>query len=805
LTQTGGIRSARVPPRPLGMRCAILVFLAWSASAAAAAATPALHNLVLVTLDTTRADHLGCYGRDGGLTPAIDALASRGVVFERAYTSAPLTLPAHSTILTGREPPEHGARLNGRDALAVGVPTLAETLAARGFATGAFVAAFVLDHSFGLDRGFQTYDDDLADAVPQEVPEPLSVYRPGNRVADAALGWLGRRDRGHPFFLWMHLYDAHQPYLAHPEATGLPHAGERSYDAEIAFADRQVGRLVEALAARGLADDTVIVVTGDHGEGLGQHGEMEHGYLLNEEVLHVPMIIVAPGRIPPGVRVRTMVSHRDLVPSVCDLLGVPPPPGLRGRNLAGSDRGDVASAPVYSETDLGLALFGWSPLRSITTERWKYVRTTRPELYDRTADPNELVNLAPDRADTVAQLDGELRAMEAAMTPARGTRVALDGTQQQRLEALGYLLPSDDAPADAHPLHDVKDMLPVKRLHGQLMRRLATDSIEPSEALPAAEELVRRSPESAGFHKTLAVVLIRLDRLDDARRELEEALRRRADFPEVEVALADVAQRQGDGDAAIAHLGRALHLQPDLFPAQVALADALAGRGRLEEAVAAYEAALRMQPDHPQTHYNLANTLARAGRTKEAIAHYEATLRAKPAFPMARFNLGRVLLTEGQGEAAERQFRELTRTMPEFAPAHTQLSRLLATRGDARAALVEARAAASLAPDQPQVVADLAWLLATSADGAVRDAHEARVAAERALRLGRDDDPRLLDVLAAAQAAGGDFDDARQTGQRAVAAARAAGDEKLATAAEERVRSYAARVAFRQGSRAAPD
>jgi len=304
-------------------------------------------NLLLVTIDTLRADHLGCYGYEEARTAALDALAQRGVLFEQAYTPAPMTLPAHATMMTGLAPPQHGARVNGEHRLAEGIPTLAEELVAAGYRTGAFVAAFVLAERFGLARGFDEYDDDTSGAYEQEVPEALSLYRPGDLVVDSALEWLagGGDAPAEPFFAWVHLYDAHFPWHAHEANTDEASDATGTYDGEITFADEQVARLSAFLAACGLEENTVVVVLADHGEGLGDHHETEHGYLLNEEVLHIPWIMAGPG-VTPGRRVPALVSLEDLLPTAC------PGPASGGRRSAASPPsvGSTSARPSPSST-----------------------------------------------------------------------------------------------------------------------------------------------------------------------------------------------------------------------------------------------------------------------------------------------------------------------------------------------------------------------------------------------------------------------------------------------------------------------
>jgi arylsulfatase A-like enzyme/Flp pilus assembly protein TadD len=669
----------------------VAALLAALSSLEAGAATSAVRtrdNVVLVTLDTTRADRLGCYGYRAGDTPVLDALAAHGVRFEEALTSVPMTLPAHATILTGLEPPEHGIRVNGKQTLSTGVATLAEELAARGYQTGAFLAAFVLNRKFGLDRGFGTYDDDLAGAPKQEVPERLSMYRPGNLVTDAALGWLdrvvGTAEGGgtpaRPFFCWLHLYDTHYPYAVHTELAQARFAGTATYDAELAFMDGQVGRIVAFLKEHNLIDSTLVVVVGDHGEGLGEHGEVEHGYLLNVEALHVPLIISLPGRVREGGRVPGLVSLVDIVPTIHDLLGMPPPTAGHGRSLAPALEGQVLPpVPSYAETDLPYTSFGWSPLRSLTTSEWKYVRTTRPELYDRQADPGELHNLADARPDQLAVMESQLSAAERQMVGRSAPTVALAPGERARLQALGYLADGPltitaDAPSG---LKDIKDMLPVKHLESRLARGLATGTLGKNEALDLARELVARSPESPGFERSLGIALAGVGQLDEAIARLNEALRLRPDFPEAHGSLGDVLVRKGMLDDGMAHYATAVRLDPGFAPAQVGLGNLLAARGQRKAALRAYAVAIRVAPDYAEAHNNMGNVFAQLGQMKPAIEHYRAALRAKPDFPLAHYNLGRLLARLGRREEASMELKEALRLQPGFVQARDALTDIL--------------------------------------------------------------------------------------------------------------------------------
>ena len=402
-------------------------------------------NLVLVTLDTVRADHLGCYGDSQAITPALDGLAAEGLRFTSASSTVPLTLPSHTTILSGLLPPHHGLRNNGAGLLAPGTPTLATLLAAAGYRTAAFLGAFVLDHRFGLAGGFEVYDDE----IPRDprAGTILEAERQGRDVMDRALAWLRTpaKDDARPFFVWVHLYDAHAPYQP-PAQWAARHPG-RPYDGEISEVDEQVGRLLAELKSRGLDGRTVVAVAADHGEGLGEHGELTHGLLLYEPTLHVPLLLRAPWGLKPRV-VAAPVSLVDLAPTLAGLVGHPFPAGRDGRDLSQALLAGEEPAPgnVYAETRYP-ATFGWSPLAALRRRDRKYIASPRPELYDLARDPGEVTNLlasAP-AAETSGFASG-IAAIEAgAVTAPRSGDSKADAETRRRLASLGYV--AGNAPA----------------------------------------------------------------------------------------------------------------------------------------------------------------------------------------------------------------------------------------------------------------------------------------------------------------------------------------------------------------------
>jgi arylsulfatase A-like enzyme/Tfp pilus assembly protein PilF len=708
------------------------------AAVAAAADAPAggPTNLLLVTLDTTRADHVGAYGHAAAHTPNLDGLARAGALFENAFTCVPLTLPAHATLMTGLQPPEHGVHTNGKEVLAPEVRTLAEILRRRGYQTGAFVAAYVLNRKFGLDQGFEVFDDSLANALPQEVPEPLSVYRSGGEVVDSALTWLdGTVPSGQPFFGWVHLYDAHAPRFAHPE-LGAAFATP-SYDGGIAYDDAQLGRLLEALRRHGVAERTLVVVVGDHGEGLSDHGEPEHGYLLNVEVLHVPLVIALPGRVQGGRRVPDLVSMRDVFPTVLDLLGVPAEAAAHGRSLRSTfDGGVLADEPSYAETDQPMLTFAWSPLRSLTSREWKYVRTPKTELYDRRADPREVRNLAAERPATVAEMERQLDDLEARMTKRAAAAVEISSEERRRLEALGYVEASAPPPPSSVALPDVKDMLPVKHLATWLRARLARRDIGDEAASRVARQLVEKSPGTANFQLLFGQTLRKTGRTGEAAQHFEEAVRLNPRSAEALASLGNMLVLRNDFAGGRTRLRAALEMDPNLPEAHFGLAQLAARRGQPRMAIERYRKTLELKDDYPEAHVNLANLLANQGEQKQAIEHYEKAIASAPNFALAHVNLGNLLLELDRDREALRHYVAAVRASPKFAPANLALGRALVAQGKLRVGIRYLERAVALRERDPAAADALAaaYVAAGRTDDGIRTAKLATRVAKKADR-----------------------------------------------------------------------
>ena len=820
------------------MAVLVLGLGACAKSGASGAARP---NLLLITLDTTRADRLGCYGYAAAKTPVLDALAARGVVFEQAYTPAPMTLPAHTTLMTGLLPPQHGARVNGMHKLAADVPTLAERLAKEGYRTGAFVAAFVLNEKFGLARGFERYDDDLKEAYKQDVPEGLSTYRPGDKVVDAALAWLGENDGdkdgdkdvkkdARPFFTWVHLYDAHFPWHSHGPDVADPNAETGTYDGEVSFADAQVGRLLDFLRAHGLEQNTIVVALADHGEGLGDHHETEHAYLLNEEVLHVPWIVAGPG-VKAGARVAALVSLEDFNPTALELLGLTRMSG-QGRSLVPALRGELlTSGESYAETNLPWTAYRWAPQRSLTTEHWKYIRTPQVELYDRTSDRGEYANLAVAKADVLAELDGRLHSLEAKLGERASDVAEVSPEEHDQISALGYAAGADaDLPADKTGLADVKQRLAVKDLSTRLRTGVAKGTIEAQEQLEIAQRLVSESPETPSFHNDLGEAFVKLGDFEHALPELTHVVELVPTDAGAHYALGDALQQMGRNDEARPHLELALKLEPEMASAHVGMGNILRAENRPDLAAGEYSEALRLKPDYAEAYFNLALTFLDRGMPQKALENFELALKNKSGWALAHVKIANLLLASGRAEEAVPHFEAALAQFPRDAELHDDFGLALQGLGRADEARAHFLAAAEsapksfrplvhlgnlafaygkdelalqryeealrLEPGEAEPTARLARFLASTPDETLRNGERALALAERASDLTGGENPHALDTLAAAYAAAGRFPTAVTAAHHAAQRARAAGDEALAGEIEQRLALYALEKPF---------
>jgi arylsulfatase A-like enzyme/Flp pilus assembly protein TadD len=633
----------------------------------AAAEAPAPQRIVLISVDTLRADHVGCYGAPDARTPNLDTIAAHGVRFAAAFSPAPLTLPAHATLLSGRDPHAHGVRHNSIHRFPRGMPLLAGQLAQAGYATAAVVASRVLDRRFGLDQGFGRYDDEVGGVA----PGPIGfAERSADEVVDAALAWLATAPER--FFLWVHLYDPHRPYAPPPGfASGF---AARPYDGEIAFVDAEIGRLLGALRERWGDAGLLVIATSDHGESLGEHGELTHGYSLYDATQRVPLLISGPG-LAAGRTVEEPVSLADVAPTILALAGAPPLAGASGRDLGPELRGSARRAEgVYLETLATQLDFGWSPLLALRTDRWKLVRAPRPELYDVAQDPGETRDLAAARPELVRELDAQLerRVAAGAVDP---VAVVLDAATRDELQALGYVagrgtvgegrlgVVGGTDPKDARGLLDTLAQVQIALHRGDaaealaLLRPLGDGPLvaaqraaaaigagRPEEAERDARTVLETQPERGDVRLILAQALLARGREAEADLELARIAPEEAESaPWVALRLAAAAARAGDGPAAIEILVRARRRHPDDASLAIALAGLFEASGRLEDALAVREAALRAEPGSAGLQNDVAWTLALLARDLDrAQTLAESAARELPGNPAVLDTLGAV-------------------------------------------------------------------------------------------------------------------------------------------------------------------
>ncbi|MCZ6779074.1 MAG: sulfatase-like hydrolase/transferase [Acidobacteria bacterium] len=598
-------------------------------------------NFLLITLDTLRADRVGCYGYENAMTPNLDRLAAEGVRFEDAVAPAPLTLPSHASLLTGLYPASHGLHTNGRQRLADSVPTLSERLAPHHARRAALVASVSLDSLFGLDRGFTHYDDRMPGAGSQNNILFLGERR-GDEMARLAEEWLS--DESGPFFLWVHMFDPHAPYDAPGrwrERLSDP------YDAEVAFVDEALGQILESLRSRGLLDRTLIVVAGDHGESLGEHGEPTHGIFLYEGAVRVPLVLRYPAVLPAGRVVRSQVRLIDVMPTVLDLFGVAVPDRVEGVSLVdlllGSD--DDPGLDALLETRQPALQFGWSALSALRAGGWKYISAPREELYDLETDPGEVRNLAARELQRVGEMRSRLERIRAGLAPAREAEaVRPEGELRRQLESLGYiggLSHERSGAAGADPKQQV-DLLPRIARASE-----AFEAREYEEAAGSLEAILVDDPSNIFCRRLLARSMLGMGRVEDGKRQYAKLLERAPADAEALNALGTITLRQG----------------------------------RLGEAEQYLRAAEEVNPWDPRIKNNLAYLQARRGDLDGAEGTMGLLLDENPGFIEAALNLAALQRRRGKSAAAEQTLRKCLEHVPDESSVRRALADLLRELG----------------------------------------------------------------------------------------------------------------------------
>ena len=648
----------------------------------AAAVDSAHPNIILITLDTTRADRMGFLGSKRGLTPNLDAMARQGVAFTRAYAHVPITTASHTTILTGTYPQfnrvdDFGIPLSPR------LPYLPDLLRAQGYHTGAFVGSLILDPldgtAPGFDRGFEIYDAGFH-LRRHGMDRYKSVERRAGDVVNHALAWLSQLPNG-PFFLWVHLYDAHDPY--DPPPPFKEKFASQPYDGEIAYADSAVGKLVDEIRKHGLYDETLIAVMADHGESLGAHGENTHGIFLYDETLHVPLLFKLPASHSAGKKIDTRARLVDVAPTILQEAGLPIPKEMQGESLsplmtkaakAVTASGGAASAsgeipadeerPAYAETDYPHRAFGWSSLRALRTGKYLYIRAPERELYNQAADPEAAHNLASGSkavADTIA---AQLDAFRSRTSQTLVELAKPDAQQMQKLQALGYVS-SDAGPARddeklggtdpknkvevSNLLHDA--MFDVEDARYQeavplLKRVLAEEPEMPvanmqygtaqarlknyAEALPPLEKASKLLPDNGMGRYELGLALFETGDWKGAAPQFEAAVTKAPKWADAQFSLAAVYARIDRVPEAMEHLDICLGLSPDHYRANLLRGRLLYLLGKPTEAIANLQKAAAVEPNSKEAHSFLADAYGQLGQTAEERAERTRAEKASP-------------------------------------------------------------------------------------------------------------------------------------------------------------------------------
>lgn len=691
-----------------------LLLSAWLLVGCGAESAPP--NLLLVTLDTTRADRFGYFGYENAKTPRFDAfVAERAVWFQNAITAVPVTFPSHTTIHTGTFPVSHGVHDNDGYYLDDDVTTLAEILKGEGFTTGAVLAAFPLDSEVNLDQGFDSYDDDYqADWSPAELAArgPFSfgfLERKADRVNVAVERWLERNgdDR---FFLWVHYFDPHQPWNA-----PAPYDSQFSadpYDGEIAFLDENFGKLLDMFDQRGLLDNTVVSVVGDHGEAIGEHGEPTHASFIYDATMRVPMIFAAPGgRFDPGRSVDSQVRTVDVAPTLLELLDLPPGADMQGRSLVPllEDPAVEWEEEALLESYYAKFHFGWSPLRALRANDFKYIEAPRQELYDLAEDPGELINLASSEPERVAELRDRLYRLARHWSSddlARSVSAQVDDDTRQKLEALGYLSGGSTASERAAPFPSPEQLSEFDSPMDKTLILRHTNFIHEmlraqrfDDAIPVIRRALELDPKNHKLYVQLGRSSAALLRFEPALEYLQKAQSLRPEDAEAYAIEGRIYTTRGEYEKAVAPLTKAVELYPQQVNTLEELAAVYLALGDTEKAISHFEAVLDLDDSRWTALADLANAYYQDDRLEDARAMFQRALELNPYSPVLHFQIGLFYRNLGNTDFSRQMFEAAVQIAPNHLPSNLGLGELLLGLGETEEARARLEHVVELSPN----------------------------------------------------------------------------------------------------------
>jgi len=753
-----------------------------------------IRNVLLISIDTCRADHLSCYGYPHKTTPNIDAIADEGILFENVVSPIPLTLPAHSSMLTGTIPPYHGVHHNLEYQLGPSNLTMAEVLKDNGFTTSAVISAFILDSRFGLNQGFDFYNDEFEEKIDGLTIEQRRAEEASRFACDCL-----DENKDKRFFLFVHYYDPHWPYEP-PEPFRSDYLFN-PYAGEIAYTDYYIGQVLEKLKELNLYNSTLIIITSDHGESLGEHGEASHGYFIYQSCIKVPMIFKVPGG-PRGKKVSDVVGLIDIVPTLLRFLGIDVPQQVQGKDISGYSKRN--SSPdedrlVFCESFCATE-YQCNPLLGVVANRWKYIQTTRPELYDLSNDPEERNDLVEGQSQRARIMkDGLEQILQQTVREGESdSKLELDEEARKRLETLGYVASgtidesfefdqTKDDPKDYIKYHNYRNKVRyyfrdkqfdrAKEICRQMISErpniaftyvllgdIAFEEKAFDEAISYNSQALRLDPENHKAQRNIGLALSNQNKFDEAVGHFKEALRLKADFRGAHYDLGVAYAHLGKHDDAIKHWNEALRLGENDSKVHVALADALVYQGKAEQAITHWKESLKLDPDNAKVHADLANILTRKGEIEEAILHLTESVRLNPNQPAVQNVLAELLYAQGKTEEAIGRWKQAL---------HFQ-------------------------PDTPRILNNLAWIMAAHEDDKFRNPPQALQYAQKACELTKFKNPDLLDTISAAYAAVGKFKEAIQTGERALKLYRNLEKEKKADDLQNRLELFRAGRPYRE-------
>lgn len=609
-------------------------------------------NVLLITLDTLRADRVG-YSGYAVETPHLDFLARGGARFMNAVCQVPLTLPSHASILTGTNPPFHMVKNNGTYILRQNATTLAEILRGKNYETAAFIGAFPLDSQFGLDQGFSLYDDQFKN------PAYLAGYEPqrtAEQVYGAAAAWI-EQNAGKKFFVWVHYYDPHLPYT--PPAP-FDKKYDSPYDGEIAYTDVYVGKLLELLKRKGMEEKTLIIVAGDHGEGLGEHEEDTHGIFLYDSTLKIPLLFYSPGIIPGGIEIKDQVRTIDIVPTILDLLKIPVPKDCQGKSLIPCLEGESVDMDSYAETYLPLLACGWSEMKSIRTNRWKFVLAPKPELYDLKMDPFETKNVIDRESEIAGKLLNRLKELEKSLSSpeAANSRLELTQEDQEKLFSLGYVGRSGEQRIPRHSDIDPKDKIRI--FEDMVKAELSLAGGAPKEAAEILKRIVADDPENPLLLHFLGKAYQKMGEFDESIRTFTKAVRINPDDVYSHYLLARSYFKKGMTREAKNEAVLVLSYFSEHLGSLLLLAEIYVNSQEYDTAIMYLEKAVRGDPDNLTTRLLFAHALTLAKNYERALKEYKFLQPKMPDDPGIYHNLGILSTLQGQVEQGIQYFlREL--------------------------------------------------------------------------------------------------------------------------------------------------